>query len=77
MGWMSNSLSATEEEMLEPCMEALDEVTDALSEFPDAVIAHALRAHLGGLLSVLVESEAWTSAEAREFVTALEEDVLR
>jgi hypothetical protein len=74
---MSNSLEATEEEMLEPCIEALDEVTDALSEFPDTVVAHALRVHLGALLSVLVESEVWTSDEVREFVTALEEDVLR
>jgi len=74
---MSNSLTATEEEMLEPCMEALDELTEALSEFSDTVIAHALRAHLGALLSVLVESEAWTSDEALAFVTSLEEDVVR
>jgi len=73
---MSNSLTPIEEEMLEPCIEALDEVTDALSEFPDAVIAHALRAHLGALLSVLVESEVWTSEEARAFVTGMEAEVL-
>ncbi len=73
---MSNSLAPMEEEMLEPCIEALDEVTDGISEFPDAVIAHALRAHLGALLSALVESKVWTPDEARAFVTALEADVL-
>jgi len=74
---MPGSLSTTEEEMVEPCVEMLDELTDALSQFPDAVIAHAFRAHLAALLSVLLEREAWTYEEAREFVTALEEDVLR
>jgi len=73
---MPNSLSATEEEMIEPCVEVLDELTDALSQFPDTVIAHAFRAHLAALLSVLLEREVWTSDEARAFVTALEEDVL-
>ena len=74
---MAHSLSATEEEMLEPCIEGLDELTDALPQFPDAVIAHAFRAHLAALLSVLLEREVWTYDEARAFLTALEEDVLR
>jgi len=72
---MSSSLSPVEEEMIEPCIELLDELTDALSPFPDAVIAHALRAHLAALLSVVLESEVWTHDEALAFVRALEEDV--
>jgi hypothetical protein len=74
---MFHSLSSTEEVMLEPCIEALDELTDALPQFTDAVIAHAFRAHLAALLSVLLEREIWTHDDAREFLTALKEDVLR
>ena len=72
---MPESLAPVEEEMLEQCVEMLDELTDALSQFPAAVIAYAYRAHLAALLNVLLEREIWTHDEARAFVTALEEDV--
>jgi hypothetical protein len=61
---------------LEECIDELDGAIAALEGFSDIVIAYALRTHLGALLSALLECEICTREGAREFLSALEREVL-
>ncbi len=62
--------------LLEECIDELSELTARLERFPETTLAFALRAHLGGLLLVLLERQHCTREEARQFVAGLEAEVL-
>ena len=73
---MSMSDFESVERQFEECVDELDGAIAALEKFSDIVIAYALRAHLGALLSALLECGLCTQEAAREFLSALEQGVL-
>ena len=64
------------EHQFEECVDELDGAIAALERFSDTLIAYALRAHLSALLSALIECNICTRDAAREFLSALEREVL-
>jgi hypothetical protein len=68
---------ASADAMIEECVDELDELIDSLQRFPETVLAFALRVHLGSLLRVLLENDLCTRAQARTFLSDLQEEVLR
>jgi hypothetical protein len=62
---------ADSEALLEECLDELGAAIEKLERFPDAVLAHALRAHLQGLLHVLEERGEITENEIEGFVRGL------
>ncbi len=73
---MSELDDVSVEEALEECVDELDRAILSLNRFHDTIIAYALRAHLSALLSALLEHDLCTPGDAREFLTALECEVL-
>ncbi len=61
---------------IEECIDDIDALIGRLNRYPPAVIAFALRTHLGGLLRALVESQVCSREQAREFVLDLEHEAL-
>lgn len=60
--------------MLEECVDEIDEFITTLQRYPEAVLAFALRIHLGKLLRALQERELCTPAEALAFLDALKSE---
>ncbi len=73
---MSMSDFESVERQFEECVDELGGAIAALESFSDTVIAYALRAHLGALLSALLECNVCTREAVREFVSTLEHEVL-
>lgn len=61
---------------MEECLDEIDEFLGTLQRFSDSVIALSLRMHLAALLRAMTASGACSPADVREFVSALEHDVL-
>jgi hypothetical protein len=72
---MSTS-NAEDDALLEECIDELDAAVQKLERFPSMVIAHALRAHLAGLLSAMAEAGLQESSQLAEFLAGLEAEVL-
>ena len=60
---------------IEECVDELDGFVDTLTRYPEPVLALALRVHLAALLSALMESQALTRIQVREFLRDLSRDV--
>ncbi len=63
--------------MFEECADQLNDFIVTLEGYPHTVLAHALRAHLAGLLQALVAHGQWSRADAETFIEELEEETLR
>lgn len=74
---MSSLGPAAPDSILEECIDELDTAVAALERFPQAALAFALRAHLAGLLSVLLERGQCTREEVKEFLAGLEAETLQ
>jgi hypothetical protein len=61
---------------IEECVDQIDDFIETLDRYPDAVIAMALRIHLGALLRAMVDEQVCGRAEVREFVAAIEQEAL-
>jgi hypothetical protein len=61
---------------IEECIDEIDAAIGRLERFPPAVMALALRTHLGGLLRAMVEGQVCTREQARQFVLDLEYEAL-
>jgi hypothetical protein len=57
-------------------VDEIDEFIDTLERYPGAVIALALRIHLGALLRSMLDEQLCDREEVREFVLALEQDAV-
>lgn len=60
--------------MLEECVDEIDEFITTLQRYPEAVLAFALRIHLGKLLRALQERGLCTPAEMLVFLDALKSE---
>lgn len=61
---------------IEECVDEIDEFIARLDRYPPAVLAFALRTHLGGLLRAMVDEQVCTREHARQFVLDLESEAL-
>jgi hypothetical protein len=61
---------------IEECVDEIDEFIARLDRYPPAVLAFALRTHLGGLLRAMVDGQVCTREQARQFVLELEGEAL-
>lgn len=61
---------------IEECIDEIDAAIGGLAHYPPAVMAFALRTHLGGLLRAMVEEQVCTREQARQFVLDLEHEAL-
>jgi hypothetical protein len=66
------SIGATFEE----CADKLNDFVMTLEEYSHTVLAHALRAHLSGLLQALVAHGQWTATEVETFLDDLRHETL-
>jgi len=67
--------SSTDDATLEACVDRLDDCIAGL-DYPEAVLAAALRIHLSGLLGALITHEQCTRDEVRAFLRELEQTAL-
>jgi hypothetical protein len=61
---------------IEECVDQIDGFIETLERYPESVIAMALRIHLGALLRAMLDDQLCSRAEVREFVAALEQEVV-
>lgn len=61
---------------IEECVDDLDQCLSTLERYPEAVLATALRVHLGALLRALVDAQQCGRGEVRQFVLELEREAL-
>jgi hypothetical protein len=61
---------------IEECVDQIDDFIETLARYPESVIAMALRIHLGALLRAMLDDQLCSRAEVREFVAALEQEVV-
>lgn len=61
---------------IEQCADEIDDFVETLQDYPAAVIAMALRIHLGILLRAMVDDQLCSREEVREFVNALEQEAI-
>jgi hypothetical protein len=61
---------------IEECVDQIDDFIETLERYPESVIAMALRIHLGALLRAMLDDQLCSRAEVREFVAALEQEVV-
>lgn len=59
----------------EECADKLNDFVMTLDEYSHTVLAHALRAHLAGLLQALAAHGQWTPAEIDDFLQELWDEV--
>jgi hypothetical protein len=59
----------------ERCTDQIGEFIATLEEYPEAVIAAALRQHLAALLQAMLAGRLWSSPEVSEFLLDLEREV--
>ena len=62
---------------VEECLDELNDLMAGLQRYSPAVLAVALRVHLGTLLQALLETRLGTREEVRNFVRELEQDALQ
>ncbi|HEY1725046.1 MAG TPA: hypothetical protein VGF89_06470 [Steroidobacteraceae bacterium] len=73
---MSETTDAPVADQIEQCADELDECIDTLEHYPEAVLATAMRLHLGALLRTMLEQRLLTREAARQFLIALEQEAL-
>jgi hypothetical protein len=61
---------------LEQCVDQIDDFIETLNRYPGSVIALALRIHLGALLRAMLDDQLCDRDEVREFVAALEQEIV-
>jgi len=71
---MSGPAAATDDGLLEECIDELDALVDRLDRFPAFVLALALRVHLNALLSAMKVSDQIGDRELRAFVAGVHPD---
>jgi hypothetical protein len=69
--------TARTEGTVEECIDELNDFIAGLQHYPPAVLAVALRVHLGALLQSLLEGKVCTREEVRDFVRELEREALQ
>ncbi len=62
---------------VEECLDELNDFVTGLESYSPAVLAVAMRVHLGTLLQALLEGGMCTREEVRDFVRELERDALQ
>lgn len=60
---------------IEECVDKIDGFVQSLTDFPESVLALALRVHLAALLRAQLEARAITRTQAREFLTDMDREV--
>jgi len=60
---------------MEECVEDIERYLDTLTRYPEPVLALALRVNLAGLLRALLEENALSGSDVREFLKDLETEV--
>jgi hypothetical protein len=60
----------------EECADKLNDFVMTLEEYSHTVLAHALRAHLSGLLQALLAQGRWTATEVEAFLEELLDETL-
>ena len=60
----------------EECADKLNDFIMTLEEYSHTVLAHALRAHLSGLLQALLAHGQWSSTEVETFLEELRDETL-
>jgi hypothetical protein len=73
---MSDHFGTANAAALEQCVDQIDDFIETLDQYPGSVIALALRIHLGALLRAMLDDQLCNRDEVREFVAALEQDVV-
>ncbi len=61
---------------IEECVDDIDDFIATLDQYPEPVIALALRVHLSALLRTLVEQRVCAREDVRHFVMELEQEAL-
>lgn len=64
------------DEVIEECIEELDELIMSLDRYPPAAVAVAMSTHLEGLLGALLDEEGCTAEEVRGLLREIEAGVL-
>jgi hypothetical protein len=60
----------------EECADELNDFINTMERYPHTVLAFALRAHITGLLQVLVLNGLWTRDEVAAFMEEMQEQAL-
>jgi hypothetical protein len=68
---------ARSETAVEECLDELNDFVTGLDRYSPAVLAVAMRVHLGTLLQALLEAGMCAREEVRDFVRELERDALQ
>lgn len=64
-------------EVVEECIEELDELIMSLDRYPPAAVAVAMSNHLEGLLGALLDEDRCTAEEVRGLLREIEAGVLQ
>jgi hypothetical protein len=73
---MPDRTSAPVASAIEECVDEIDDFIETLDRYPEAVIAVALRIHLGALLRAMADEQLCSRVQLREFIAALEQEAL-
>jgi hypothetical protein len=73
---MSVAEQSDDDEMVEECIEELDELIMSLDRYPPTAVAVALSTYLEGLLGALLDERQCTADEVRELLREIESGVL-
>jgi hypothetical protein len=74
---MRNSEPAGDDNSLEQCLDAMNDLMISLQRYPLGVLAVALRVNLETLLQALLERQMCSREEVRDFVRELEREALQ
>lgn len=70
------TLSTAEEELLQECIDTLDELSAQSGPYPETVLAFALRVNLASVLTTLLAMETWSPEQISGFIQGLKQAVL-
>jgi hypothetical protein len=73
---MMNPPSAADAAALEQCIDEMDQCIDTLARYPAAVLAFAMRSHLGALLRAMADDRICSREDVRQFLVELEREAL-
>lgn len=67
---------SADDNILEECIEELDELVMSLDRFPPTAVAVAMSTHLASLLGALLDERQCTAEDVRELLREIESGVL-
>jgi hypothetical protein len=73
---MSEHFGTANAAALEQCVDQIDDFIETLDQYQGSVIALALRIHLGALLRAMLDDQVCSREDVRDFVVALEQEVI-